>query len=67
VPQALLRVGHMLAQIACGLHEGRWNRVGVHTCFSPLPTSPRWGEVSETALCMILIAFLVDDNVASSG
>ena len=37
VPQALLRVGHMLAQIACGLHEGRWNRGGSPYMFFPPP------------------------------
>jgi hypothetical protein len=50
--------------------------VGVHTCFSPLQTSlaprhgrsalrasPHWGEISDTALSIALIAFLIGDNV----
>ena len=43
VPQALLRVGHMLAQIACGLHEGRWNRGGSPYMFFPPPNLPPLG------------------------
>ncbi len=63
VPQALLRVGHMLAQVARGLQDGRWDRGRSPHMLFPLPTSPRWGEVSETALSMTLIAFLIGDNV----
>ena len=28
-----------------------------------LPTSPRWGEASETVWSPTLMAFLIDDNV----
>src|SRR5262249_8669157 len=76
LPQALLRVGHMLAQVACGLQEGRWDGGGCQVCFSPLPTclaplrgrsalraSPCWGEVSESAFSNILIALLLCDGV----
>jgi len=28
-----------------------------------LPTSPRWGEASETVWSPTLLAFLIDDNV----
>src|SRR5712691_3446101 len=41
--------------------------VGFQAVFSPLPTSPRWGEVSETAFSKTLMAFLICDNVYFLG
>jgi hypothetical protein len=47
VPQALLRVGHMLAQVACSLQEGRWDRGGSPDgLFSPpnLSCATAWAQ-----------------------
>ncbi len=64
LPKALLRVGHMLAQVTRSVQEGRWDWGGIPCVLSsPLPTSPRWGEVSETAFSKTLMAFLICDNV----
>ena len=43
VPQALLRVGHMLAQVTRGLQEGRWDRGGSPYVLFPPPNLPPLG------------------------
>src|SRR4029450_10893624 len=63
LPQALLCVGHVLAQVARGLQEGRRGWGGGAGGLFPPPTSPRWGEVSETAFSMAFMAFLICDGV----
>jgi hypothetical protein len=77
LPQALLRVGHVLAQVTRGLQEGRGGTgVGFQACFSPLSAclaplrgrsalraSPRWGEVSEIAFSKALMASLICNGV----
>ena len=40
VPQALLRVGHMLAQVTRGLQEGWWERGGSPYVLFPPPNLP---------------------------
>lgn len=42
-PQALLHVGHMLAQVACGLQEGRWDRGRSPYMLFPPPDLPPLG------------------------
>jgi hypothetical protein len=43
VPQALLRVGHMLAQVARGLQDGRWDRGRSPYMLFPPPNLPPLG------------------------
>ena len=43
VPQTLLRVGHMLAQVARDLQEGRWERSGSPCVLFPPPNLPPLG------------------------
>jgi hypothetical protein len=43
VPQALLGVGHVLAQVARGLQEGRWDGGGSPCLLFP-PPNPFWGR-----------------------
>ena len=43
VPQALLRVGHMLTQVARGLQEGRRDRGGSPGVLCPPPNLPPLG------------------------
>ena len=40
-----------------------YNDGAYHPRCAPLPTSPRWGEASETVWSPTLMAFLIDDNV----
>src|SRR5262245_56711913 len=43
IPQALLGVGHVLAQVARGLQEGRWNWGGSPGGLFPRPNLPPLG------------------------
>ena len=43
VPQALLRVGHVLAQVARGVQEGRWDWGGIPCVLFPPPSLPPLG------------------------
>src|SRR5262245_23539406 len=63
VPQALLGVGHVLAQVARGLQKVWWDWGGRPGVLFPLPTSPRWGEELESAFSKAFMAFLICDGV----